>query len=112
MELVVALFLLSLSLPMLLNLVPGGRMAQRSGENLQAAAAYAEGWLEAARESPPTTDGVDRRQRVVLNGVPYVAEREATLVAPGLQDVVVTMTPAGRGKPFRLATRMKRNVRP
>ncbi|MEW6278780.1 MAG: hypothetical protein AB1758_09175 [Candidatus Eremiobacterota bacterium] len=106
MELVVALGLLALTFPMLLNLLPASQLARRKAENLQSATSLALEWLEDARVNPPAGPGLDRDLTVRLNGTRYQARREVVEVSPEAFDVVVTLE--GPGEPVRLATRIAR----
>ena len=105
LEVVVAIALLGILLPMAFNLIPTGLVAQRRGEELQLATAFAAGWINEAVAKPPATPGKDRDQLVQLGRQQFRATREFFKVSDRLMDVEVVLAPP-RGRTIRLATRI------
>ncbi|MEW6281564.1 MAG: type II secretion system protein [Candidatus Eremiobacterota bacterium] len=106
LETVVAIGLVGLMIPFVLNLIPSGTLALKRAETLEVATAY--GWklIEEARRLP-TVQGKDVDRDVKVGGTGFHVTREFFPVGDNLRDVVVTMRPS-RGEPVRLATRMER----
>ena len=107
MEMVVCLCLVVLIMPLAFNLIPGGLYAQSRAEDLEAASAYAGGWVEEAIHTPPAPG--TESQNVTLGRLRYHATRQTMTVDgfPELLDVVVTLT-AGRGQPIVIASRIRK----
>ncbi|GMU55397.1 MAG: hypothetical protein AMXMBFR33_45430 [Candidatus Xenobia bacterium] len=108
LEMVVALGLLALVLPFLLNLVPSSALALKRAEDVDAASAYATRLLEEARATPPSRLGVDLDSFVTLNNTRFRVVREVYAVDnyPALRDVVVAISGPARLQPIRMATRL------
>ncbi len=106
LEMVVALGLVALVLPFLLNLVPSSALALKRAEDVDAASAYATRLLEEARATPPTRPGVDLDTTVTLNNTRFRREVHAVDNYPALRDIVVAISGPARLQPIRMATRL------
>lgn len=107
LEVVVALALIALVLPFLLNLVPSSALALKRSEDVNAASAYAAKLLEEVRADPSPTPGVVT-STVRLNNTDFRIVREIYAVdrQPSLHDVVVSVHGPARFAPIRVATRI------
>ncbi len=108
LEVVVALALLALVLPFLLNLVPSSALALKRAEDVNAASAYAAKLLDESRCAPNFTVGVDKQETVTLNNTEFQVAREIYAVQgmDEMRDVVVSVTGPRRFQPIRMATRL------
>lgn len=107
LESIIGLAILGIILPIMCNLLPYAFFAQKRAEDLEAASAYAAGWIQEAIYQPAPAAGVDRDRRVTLGAHVYRAVREFYDVSGNseLLDVVVTLT-STRGHRASLATRV------
>ncbi|MBI3924867.1 MAG: hypothetical protein HY319_04950 [Armatimonadetes bacterium] len=109
LEVVVALGLLALVLPMLVNLIPSSAVALRRAQDIDAATAYAHKVLEEARRDSTLAPGATLEAEVTINRTNFRMIREVYEVSPaslGLVDVVVLMQGTPSFPPIRLSTRM------
>jgi prepilin-type N-terminal cleavage/methylation domain-containing protein len=101
LEVVVALGILALLFPIMLNLVPSSRLATFRADLIQTATASALLWLEQARKNP-----VPRQADVVVNNITFKATTQIFPVPQeAMDDIVVTFIPP-RGGAIVVATRI------
>ena len=101
LEVVVALGILALLFPLMLDLIPSSRLASFRAELIQEATSSALLWLEQARAHPANRSG-----EVVVNNVTFKAQTQIFPVPnESMDDIVVTFTPP-RGAPIVLASRV------
>ncbi|MEW6281907.1 MAG: hypothetical protein AB1758_25095 [Candidatus Eremiobacterota bacterium] len=115
MELVVAVGLVALVVPLVLSLLPSGILTERKATSLEASTLLALTWLEEARKTPPappdsfTRRWTDRDQLLRLGGAEFRATRLNSVVSDDLLDVVITLDPTGRGENVVMSTRILRS---
>jgi hypothetical protein len=106
LETVLAISLLSAILIFVLSILPTGVFSLKKAEDLEAASAYGESWLDQARQSPPSGNGTDRTADVALNHTTFHVVRSVRQIPPDLVDVTVTMTWNPAEPPLHLGTRL------
>lgn len=100
-EIVVALGLAALLLPLVMNLLPTSALALQRAEDLQAATGLAMRAMDEFRD-----DFQEREETLVVNGSKFEVTREKFEIRPRTWDLVVTVQ-GPRGAPVVLATRSR-----
>jgi hypothetical protein len=100
---VVAVALLALAMIFILNMLPTSAFSLKHAEDLQAATAYGQSWIEDVRQNPP---GVDRTADVLLNHTIFHVVRTVHAIPPDLVDVVVSLRSDTSNVPVQVATRL------
>lgn len=109
MEVVVALGLLSVVIPLIFNLLPSSMLSLRRAERLQVATTLAAYRMDEVALVAPTTAGVDVDEIHSLPPQKYRLVREFYLVDAYRMDVVVScLLLDSELPPVRLATRLVR----
>lgn len=103
LEVVVALALAALVLPLVLDLLPTSALALKRAEDLQAATGLATRALDEMRADPKPGQA-----RVEINDTRFTVVREVFEVRPGITDLVVRVIDE-RKHEVRLATRIRRS---
>lgn len=103
LEVVVALALAALVLPLVLDLLPTSALALKRAEDLQAATGLATRALDEMRADPEPGQA-----RVELNDTRFLVVREVFEIRPGILDLVVRVIDE-RKHEVRLATRIRRS---
>lgn len=108
LEVVVALGLMAVVIPLLLNLLPSSMMSLRRAERLQVATTLAAYRMDEVNLLNPAP-GVDLNEIVTLSSRRYQVVREFYIVDGDRLDVVVTVNLLDSNlPPIRLATRVLR----
>lgn len=101
-EVVVALALAALMLPLMLDLLPTSALALQKAEDLQTATGVALQAIDTMRLEPKDSD-----RDVVLNGTSFHVKERAYEISEGVYDLVVEVE-FPRSEPVRLATRFRK----
>lgn len=106
LEVVLAVGLLSLTIPLLLNLIPTGLNSLRHADQLTVATSLASYRVDQAARLPPDTP-LALREQIQVGRVTYTLVRAAYAVDPELTDVDVAVWADGM-HPVTLTTRLYR----